>query len=242
MTALRGALWLAGFAALLASPVDGGSANAESGPYISPFIAPAAPMVLTRVLRRPLADGQEVVSVRSYLLQFLPEAGRIRVDGSLLAVTVEAPPTLAPLAEMERRRSDDGIFPMWLDANGMLLPGAATRLPEPGRQQAVDRTANWLGGFPLSPAEEVQAMASVTTLGSSAAGRTPWPEDLFRPTAKSRREVRALSFAHGEGEVTVESETTVADGLLVSYARSTVTEFAGERRVVTEEWLLTKAP
>lgn len=242
MSLRGGAVWLAGAAALLPSLAGGDPAQAQPATYTSPFIAPAAPMVLTRMLRRPLSDGQEVVSLRSYLLQFRPEAGRIRVDGMLLAVTVEAPPALGPLVEMERRRGDEGMFPMWLDANGLLLTKAAPPVPDPERQRALERTAARIGGFGLAPLETTQAQAFVAGVASTQAGSTPWPRDLFRPTAKSRREVRALAIPDGEGEVTVETEATLADGLLAAYARRTTTELAGDRRLVTEEWTLVKAP
>ncbi len=242
MTGRRGAVWIAGIAALLPSLAVNGPVLAQTEAYADPFIAPAAPMVLTRMLRRPLRDGQEVVALRSYLLQFRPEGGRIRVDGLLLAVSVEAPPALGPLVEMERRRGDEGMFPMWLDAGGMLLPRSAPPPPNPERQRALQRTASRLGLLALAPADEAQAQAFVAGIAASRAGRTPWPRDLFRPTAKARREVRDLSVTSNEGEVTVETEATLQDGILSSYMRQTSTDIAGDRRIVEEHWTLVKAP
>lgn len=235
-------VWLAGAASLMSLLAGVVPAPAQTPRHAFPFIAPSAPMVLTRMLHRPLSDGHEVVSLRTYLLQFRPEGGRIRVDGLLLAVTVEAPPALKALVEMERRRGDEGMFPMWLDADGMLLPGAAPPPPDPERQRALERTAARIGAFGLAPADEQQAHAFVSGVASTRAGRTPWPRDLFRPTAKSRREVRALVLPDGEGEVTVDTEAQLDDGMLASYTRSTATELAGDRRLVTEHWTLAKAP
>ena len=83
-------------AAAGAAPVAAGGA----------FSVPSGPLVLTRTLRRPLSDGVEIVSTRSYEIGIVPDGDGFRVEGRLLSSEVTAPPSLAALAALERNRPD----------------------------------------------------------------------------------------------------------------------------------------
>lgn len=239
MSSRTGAIWLACAAAVL--PMIGLAAAADAPAPAGLFAPPDQPMVLTRTLRRPLPDGQEVITLRSYLLRFIPTSDGVRIDGNLLAVTVDAPPVLQAMADLERARPDSGMFPMWLDRRGMLLPGS----PAPGgpdRTAAVDRALSRIDTLALPAPEKAQAQGFASQF-RGAGGGTPWPRDLFRPVPGTREDRRAVSLPEGgQGSVTVVTRTTISDALLATYTRRIVTEMGGDARVSIEEWTLIPAP
>ena len=55
------------------------------------FAPPAGEMRYTRRLERGLADGASLVVSRSFAVRFVPETDGFRVDGSQVAVAVDAP-------------------------------------------------------------------------------------------------------------------------------------------------------
>jgi len=55
------------------------------------FHAPAGEQVLTRTLRRQLADGGSIVTMRRYAIRFVPAGDGYRVEGRQLDARVEAP-------------------------------------------------------------------------------------------------------------------------------------------------------
>ena len=68
-------------------------------------------MVLSRTVTRELSGGQQLVVQRRYRVQFLPDGDGFTLTGAPIGVSVEVPPILARLGDMERQRSDLGPFP-----------------------------------------------------------------------------------------------------------------------------------
>ena len=241
MRALRAcrAAWLAGIAALAL----GHTAPAASAPGPAetpgPFVAPERPMILTRTLRRPLPDGKEVISRRSYEVRFVADGEGFRIDGTLVDVAVEAPPSLAALAAVERGRGDAGMFPMRLDAGGRLLAGSD---PQAGESiaRALDIVARELGQMRLAAFDMMQAQAFAERFRQRP-GISQWPADLFRPASGKHREERTIPLPGGaRGHVTVEIEARGQGrgGLLVSLSRTVTTDLDGDLRMTFESWTL----
>lgn len=240
MRSRAGAIWLTCAAAVL--PVIALAAPADAPAPAGTFAPPQRPMVLTRTLRRPLPDGQEIITLRSYLLRFTPADDGFRIDGDLLAVTVDAPPALQAIAELERRRPDTGLFPMRLGPDGMLKAGN----PAPAgraRTAAVDQVQSRIDALPLPAPDAAQALAFAGQFRGGGGG-TPWPRDLFRPAPGKRQEDRAVPLPGGaQGSVRILTHTAITPkGLLASYTRRITTDMGRDRRVSIEEWSLKTAP
>lgn len=234
------AVWIAGAAAIL--PIAAICA-AEVPPTDHAFTPPSTPLMLTRTLRHMLHDGKAVVTRRSYRVQFAEDEGGFRLDGSLAEVTVEAPPGLETFAELERRRPDTGLFPIRLDAAGMILP-SPDPAPSAQQRQALGAAAAGIARMNLTPADAEQARGFVSQL-QVRPYRTSWPQDLFRPAPGPRREQRRIPLdGDAGGQVTTETEvsTDPASGLLAALTRTVTTDLGGDRRVVVEEWRLAPAP
>lgn len=204
------------------------------------FRAPRGPLVLTREVRRTLADGQQLVVLRRYLVKFQPTAGGFTVSGDLVGVEVEAPAAMAELAQVERERPDLGLFPLQLDATGMIVDRPIPVETVDAVRAKAAMTA-YLARTDLTMAERTAAQAAAARLqaqGQSAGNA--WPTDLFRPAPGRRSEERELPLPDGRsGHVTVTVEASDgAGGLLAQMDRHVVTRLDGTERQSFERWTL----
>jgi hypothetical protein len=242
MAGKKRSVWLCGTAALIAmAAVSVPAAGAPPGP--ADFSPPRTQLLLTRTLHRPLPDGKEVITRRSYAVHIVPQAEGYRVEGSLVEARVEAPPILAALAEIERRRPDSGIFPILLDAKGMIVGGGGPFAEGPLGQAAVV-AAETIGNSGLPAPDMLQAQEFVRQLPGRAP-RNLWPNDIFHPVPGSRRESRTIALpGGGEGNVTIDIETQGPSqgGQIALLDRVVTTELAGDRRVTREQWQLSRDP
>ena len=233
----RAALRLAGMAAALPlMPVLPAAA-------LSPgrFAPPAGPMRYTRRLERELADRARLTVSRSFAVRFLQEAAGFRVDGDQVDVEVDAPAPLATLARLERERVETGLFPLELDAEGVIreVPRTAASAQ---LDAAVREVAARIEQGQYTPGEREELLAFVNAVHQGAGALvTQLPRDLFAPVDFPREENRAIALPNGEsGQVTV-TFTAVRDpatGLMREARREVVTEVAGDRRRMVESWSL----
>lgn len=233
-------------AALLAL-VPGLAAPAHSADLPAPtraaaaFDPPGEPLVLTRELRKGFGAAHEFVSRRRYEIRFVPERGGWRVDGTLIASEVDAPPGMAPqLAELERTRSDTGLFPIHLDAAGAILVQPGANDPA-ANARMLDAAQSVLASTGMASAERAAALelAAQLQVQARAAGGN-WPEDLFHPAPGRHSESRKLALGGaGEGKVTVTIDAAGDPrGLLSRLQRRIITETAGSSRLSIETWTL----
>jgi hypothetical protein len=233
------AAWLAGTALLPLAAVCGAKPPAPQ----AVFAPPPAPMLLTRTLRHVLHDGRAVATRRSYRVRFARDGAGFRIDGALAEVAVDAPAGLEPLAELERRRPDTGMFPMRLDAQGLIVP-TGDPPPSEAQRQAIGTAAGLVAQMSLTAAESAEAQGFVAQFRTRSY-RTPWPQDLFHPAPGKRRDERAVPLPGGAaGQVTTELEASAdpQTGLLAAFRRKVTTAFGGDSRVVLEEWTLAPVP
>ena len=207
------------------------------------FHAPDRPLLLTREVRRTLADGQQLVVRRQYRIRMAAHDGGFTVTGELAGVEVEAPAALAEMAAVERQRSDAGLFPLELDAHGMIVtrPAPAETIDAARARAAM---AAYLARTDLTPQDRAAAQALALKLqGQYQTAGNIWPADLFRPAAGRRSEQRALDLPDGRsGEVVVTVEATDGpDGLLSRMERRTLTRLDGTERVSLERYTLADA-
>lgn len=198
-------------------------------------------MVLTRVLRRPLPGGVEVVVSRSYEIRIHPGTEGYVVEGKLVGVETQVPAPYEALARLERERVDDGLFPMTLDRTGRLLPSLSETDPAPVHSAGSVALAK-IDGLGLSHPESMQAKRFVRNLTENRA-LTAWPEDLFRPVPGTRSDTRPVALPDGgSGEVlvSIEARADKRDGLLESFRRIVTTRLGGSARVTQETWTLSR--
>lgn len=237
---LGSALLMGGVAAV---PV---AANSDPAPAQlaaqSLFTAPSGALVLVREVHRALARGQELVTRRSYAVRFVRDGEGWLVEGDLIASEIDAPPELAALAQIEKGRRDEGLFPLRLDRHGMIIDQQGARDPAAGIQARtmIDDT---IAKLPLRAGDQAVAAGMVNRIASqSAATGGTWPVDLFRPSTANSTESRSVPLPDGSAgtvTVTINSERA-SDGLLASFQRQIVTELGGTRRESREIFRLAR--
>lgn len=236
------ALLLAGVSTLM--PLAALAAVPETGTVAAEaFVPPAEPTQLTRSVSRMLPDGKEVVASRTYALRFVRDGAGYRVEGELIESACEAPPALRALAEIERKRSDVGLFPLRLDAAGRIVATGAKGDVDRHRE-AAGAVSGKLAASAMTSAEKSQAGGFVAQLVARGGGLAAWPTDLFVAARGERSEVRRLPLAGGgEGTVTVSTKAAGAraNGLSATLERTVTTDLGGDRRIVRELWTMAPA-
>lgn len=206
---------------------------------------PQGPQILTRQLTRSLSDGNQIKVTRSWQVQFARAnqnmSGQIAITGVQISSEVEAPPSLNPLAAIERQRPTDGMWPIMLTPSGLIL--AAGR---PMRQQDIEdaldtgqkmmaarmgqqNAANMVGTF----------AAQLQRTGTSLLDRLP--DDLFFPTIGPIRSARKIDLPGGEAgefEVAYEAVAVAGKGWLDRAERRITTRLAGTEQCAKEHWSL----
>ena len=234
------AIWLGVAAAIL--PIAAIAATTPGS--VGVFTPPKAPQILTRTLRHVMHDGEAVVTRRSYRLRFMAEGQGFRVEGELIDTEVEAPAWLSGIAELERQRPDPGMFPIRLDATGMIVsaPMAAATTQQ---RRAIDLAAAQIGRIGRLDEEEMAQAQGFVARFREQPYRTSWPLDLFHPAPGRRQERHAVPLDDGlRGQLTTDilASADPATGVLINFERRVTTALATNRRVVIEEWTLTPAP
>lgn len=211
---------------------------AQTGAPISP---PAGPMRYTRRLERSLGDGARFVVSRSFRVVFRPDQAGFRVEGEQIDVQVDAPASLAAFRDLERKREELGLFPIRLDARGMIVG-----LAPDGESQQLDAAVREISAEferrPFDPAEREELRRFVSAVHQQA-GRmvTLLPLDLFAPAETARRDSRQVALPDGEvGEVSVTftAARDPATGLMRDATREVRTRLSGDLRTTLETWQL----
>jgi len=237
--ALHAALLLGALSAAAPAP-------AQPPASISPAFAPpeGEPLLLTRTLRRELVDGKVIVATRRYRVHFTRSDTGWTIDGALVASEIEAPPALAALAAIERQRPDDTLFPIRLDAVGVIQPRDDTATPDgPAWRAALDKAIKLASarGEPATDGAALNLLVQQMQTVAGAATLSRWPITLFLPDQVNSREERRFALPEGtEGTIVAELECLPAKGLetMGRAERRVMTEIAGSRRVTRESWSL----
>lgn len=206
------------------------------------------PMVLSRTVRRELSDGKAIVATRRYRVTFHRTADGWTIEGALVGSEIEAPQRLAMLADIERQRPDPGLFPIRLDAAGLIVPRGPAAGPAAGPADAmppaaIDEAIRLITAHFPSAAdaktretaiEQVRMLASQGTMSL-------WPRTLFLPQAGTVREERSLAVGDGiDGAIVTEFEQSPAErhAMMARAERRIETRIGDTRRIARETWTL----
>ena len=228
------ALRLAGIAALLPFFATHRALLAQS-------LAPFGPMRFTRRLRRDLPDGQAIDVVRSFHIRFTRTDAGFLVEGDQIGAQVDAPPALAPLARIEQDRIETTLFPMYLDASGLIVAGPTGQIPA-DMGEAFGEALGMIAQSGLSSRAQVSAREFVLGL-QLVANRIASlaPPQLFTGLREAWTDERDLPLPDGQrGTVSVRFTHTAhpASGLLDHAERRVITRIGGAERHTLEEWSL----
>lgn len=164
---------------------------------VARFAPPSRPFRLIRRVERQLRDGARLVVERSWSVTFAVQGRGYLVDGLQSGVMVDAPPALGFLAQMERDRSEDDMFPLLLDGAGQIVSDssssadeALTLAVEQVRQRLesalADSESSDLAGRFLA---ELQQAGEESLVG--------WPRNVFAPGPIDRVEERVVPLPGG---------------------------------------------
>lgn len=234
-------IMLAGAAALLPVLSCGSAGLAATTAAQTRFVPPTEQLVLTRTVIRQLSGGKQIVVKRRFVIQFVPDGSGYVLNGSQLDVTVDVPPILSSLAEIERQRVETGLFPAWLDASGSISQKPAV---SPTGNQAVSAmrgaAQTMLAGSDL-PADRKQESALYLGQLSAQPAGSPWPADLFRAAPGERHQHRLITLPggeQGEVDVVVRVAALLPCGLPATFERQITTVLGGTSRVSHEVWTI----
>ena len=206
--------------------------------------APAGDYVLERVLVRELGPGTAIVVTRRWRVGFAARDAGLEVRGEQNFAAVDAPPSLAAIAALERARSASGVFPLVLDGDGLISPSSHV----PGAEAlvlALDTGRAMFQSLPRSAADIADGKVFMARLaGLSARAISMMPRDLFFPrpgTDRTSRDIGLPGGATGTIEVTTQTRARLASGLLESSERRIATRFEGSERIASERWSLAPA-
>lgn len=233
------ALLLAGVAALL--PLAGSAAAGPPGGPAGQFVPPAEPMVLTRTIWRNLFDGNQIKVVRSYAVRIEPSGDGFTVDGSLIDARVDAPASLALLADYERQRPDVGMFPLRLDQNGQILEAPPVPISNPAAAELTNRGSAMIAGAGVSDEAKQRTRALLAQVIAATRGGINWPSDLFNPASQAREQHREVALPDGgKGEVVVSVTFDRPDPAAVprTIERTVKTVLQGTESISRERWTI----
>ncbi|MXO60462.1 hypothetical protein GRI89_13030 [Altererythrobacter salegens] len=234
----RSLLRLAGVAALgsCVSASFGVRAASPGG-----FRPPVTPLRYTRRIVRELAGGYSFAATRSFAVTFASRGSGFVLDGSQIAVDVSAPERIAALAEIERQRIETGLFPIVLDAGGMIAGGPEQRLSAE-LDRAVAEARRLLADKERDEGEQAAAEQFVQMVHRVGIGLgAQLPRDLFAPAEGERVDRQAIALPNDEsGEVTVtfSAESDPFTRLMRRAQRDIVTTVEGDSRTTREDWTL----
>ena len=242
---MRASAFLLASAALLpllgSHSIDVAAAQAEQ----FRFSPPSSPMVLSRTVFRELSGGQQVVVQRRFRVQFVPGGDGFILNGVPLDVSVEVPPSLARLGELERQRSDLGPFPIMVDGQGLIRSGPVNEdtnlLARKDSQQAAHGLIE-TAAMPAVRKREGEQLLSQLAIDPRT---SPWPIDLFVASNGERRQHRSVALPGGDQgdiEVLLKVDKLLPCGMPASFERVITTQLAGTKRVSRELWKLEPAP
>lgn len=194
--------------------------------------APAAhPYRLARRVERQLQGGARLTVERRWSLKFAVQGRGYLVDGHQTGVTVDAPPALAFLAQMERDRLENDMFPLMLDAAGQILSATSSRADE-ALSTAVEQVRKRLeAAFGDGSDMAERFLAELQQAGEQSLAA--WPANMLAPGAFDREEHRTVPLPDGRnGSITVRTlaSSDPATGLMERFERQVTSRLGDSLR------------
>lgn len=200
---------------------------------------PKSTMRLSRRIVRELHDGKAIIVSRLWHIQFEPQGSGLSIKGHQRSVSVDAPEKLAPLIEIEKRRSTDEMWPILISEGGMILAaGTETHASDiDAAIQAAEQILAQRGDNAEQRNHHRRYMAQLQQAGTSLLERLP--PDLFFPVGRTSETARSIQLPDGSmGEFAVSYETEIADGggWMSRAKREVTTRVSGDERRSIEVW------
>lgn len=234
-------IMLAGAAALLPVVLASSVSSPATAAAQAQFSPPSEQLVLTRTVIRSLSGGKQILVKRRYVIQFVADGPDFVLNGRQLDVTVEVPPMLNGLAEIERKRTESGLFPAWVDAGGVIMQKSAGPQAGDRAMTAMSGAAQSLiSGSNLSAQRKQDGAHYLGELTAQSAG-SPWPADLFHAAPGERRQHRVVALPNGtqgEVDIIVRVAALMPCGLPTAFEREITTVLEGTSQVSRELWTL----
>lgn len=205
------------------------------------FFPAPVPYGLCRRVERELRGGAQLIVERTWSVRFVPQGRGFRLDGQQTKVTVDAPPALSVLAQMESSRVDQGMFPLLLGSAGEIVGQSATRDDE----ALAAAIATVRARLTAVSAQGLEADAVERFLRDlQQAGEetlAAWPTTLFAPGEVDVVQERAVPLPAGRtGTVTVRTlaSSDPATGLMRQFERQVETRLETRVRSGLERFTL----
>lgn len=196
---------------------------------------------LNRRVERELRGDARLAVERAWSIRFQPQGAGYLVYGRQAEVTIDAPPRLAFLADMERARVEEGMFPLLLDTGGGIM-GRSQAGTDDMLGRAVAAVRERLDRHFADPDERASAEQFLTEL--QRAGDevlADWPAMLFAPGMLDRVDERPVPLPRGEtGRVIVQTRASSdpASGLMQRFERRIETRLGDSARSGLERFTL----
>lgn len=226
---------------LASRPALGQSAAAPALLPADPIAPPPQPMVYARRLDRGLPGDAHFIVERRFAVRFSPAPDGYRIEGEQIAIAIEAPERLGPLARLERARTEIGLFPLQLDLRGWIRSGMfETDVPE---IDAAMRYVSQIVANADRPADEHRMLGEFVEAVHQAGNAivSSLPTDLFAPAEGERVERRSIALPTGATGVVTTRFTATRDpvtGLMTQARREVVTNVGGNERLTAETFTL----
>lgn len=207
------------------------------------FSAPAEEMVLTREWRRELSDGAIVRTLRTYHVQFTPDGAGYRVDGESVGVLVQVPPSLEALGAIERNRREAGLFPMFIDHNGV-LKSPALAADQGAVEEAAAIVTRRIARSTLAPSDKARSAKFIASVARQPA-TSPWPATVFSPPPGRQQETRSVPLDDGRtGSLVIRSDAQVDSNssLMQRFSRVVISRVGATSQATEEIWTLRRLP
>ncbi|MFM5895584.1 MAG: hypothetical protein ACKOQM_14295 [Novosphingobium sp.] len=204
------------------------------------FAPPSAPMVLSRTVIRDLSDGKQIIVKRSFKVQFVASGNGYTLTGAPLGVTVDVPPVLKGLADLERQRSEPGPFPLVVDSRGLIKAESVGSTDRQTHESASRMGSNMLQAAPIADQTKQETIQLLINMASDPRS-SPWPVDLFSAKDAERHLHRSVTLADGsagEVDVVLRVEKWLPCGMPALFERVITTDLSGSHRVSREVWSL----
>ncbi len=201
---------------------------------------PAQPMTYRRSLERFMRGGESFKATRDFSVRMTSHGLGYRVEGFQTAVRVEAPASLHQFVDLEERRVEDGVFPLTLDAAGLITEGRGPVAFGPEVEIAMESVRQTALRVDGPDVDELRQL--VSAMHQAGAGLITYlPQDIFAPVTSDRTDRRIIELPWGDtGSVTTifHGERDPVTGLMCNADREVITEMAGDRRRTLESWQL----
>lgn len=204
---------------------------------------PPSPMRFWRCLERSLRDGEKICVIRNWQVEFRALGRGIAIFGVQLDASVDAPPSLAALAEIEENRSTDAMWPIILTEEGKMI-GEQSSLQADDLAAAMETARQLISDSPIPSSQKQARIAHLNAMNQAGTlALEKMPEDLFFPSGglqHAREELDLPGGLKGEYEFSYEAHSSTQGDWLHRASRQVITRIGEINAYAKEKWSLSE--